>query len=253
MNKEIKIKNIRLSLKNKFSIGTWIQIPNSSLVEIIGNANFDWAAFDMEHGAIDVSQLPSLCRSLELGNTLPIARLPNDDIFLTQRVLDAGIGGLIIPNITKKTQIEKIVQYSKYPPKGRRGVGYSRSNLFGKNFMNFSKIPKNPLIIGMIESKEAISILDDLFSMHDVDAFFIGPYDLSASLGITGQFNNIIFKKTLKLIIEKSKKYKKPIGIHVIQDSKKEIQNRINQGFKFLAYSLDSFVMTKYLKRPDKL
>ncbi len=253
MDKNKKIKNIRLSLKKKYSIGTWIQIPNSTLTEIIGNSNFDWVAFDMEHGAIDISQLPSLCRSLELGDTLPIARLPNNDVFLAQRVLDAGIGGLIIPNITNKMQIEKIVKYSKYPPEGSRGVGYSRSNLFGKYFMDYNKIPKHPLVIGMIESKEAISNLDDLFSYNDVDEFFIGPYDLSASLGVTGQFNNIIFKKTIKLILAKSKKYNKPIGIHIIQDSKKEVKKRITEGFKFIAYSVDSFIMTKYLKRPEKL
>ena len=129
------IQKIRKKLLNKKpSIGSWIQIPHSSIAEIFGQAGYDWVAIDMEHGSISTHQLPDLFRALEIGNTLPLVRLGQAHPKDCKQALDAGAGGVIVPMIEKAEQLQKIRDACCWPPSGKRGVGFSRANLFGKYF-----------------------------------------------------------------------------------------------------------------------
>ena len=139
MNRRDNIKKIRnLLATNNFSIGSWLQIPHSSVAEILGNSGYDWVAVDLEHGSIGIEQLPDLFRALELGGTLPLARLAQGGSKDCQQVLDSGAGGVIVPMIENAEQMEGIRQACCWPPNGRRGVGFSRANLFGKYFEKYN-------------------------------------------------------------------------------------------------------------------
>ena len=135
MNRLKSIKKIRENLSNGgYSIGTWIQIPHPSIAEIMGQSGYDWVAIDMEHGTISANQLPDLFRALELGNTLPLVRLAQGHTKDCKRALDAGAGGIIVPMVERAEQLKTVRDACCWPPKGNRGVGFSRANLFGKNF-----------------------------------------------------------------------------------------------------------------------
>ena len=190
MNRHESILNIRKSLANdKPTLGSWMQIPHASVAEIMGQAGYDWVAVDLEHGAITVAQLPDLFRALELGDTLPLVRLAKGDAKECKQVLDAGAGGVIVPMVESAEQLEQVRAACCWPPAGTRGVGFSRANLFGKNFEAYSKEAQAPLLVAMIENFNAIDQLDKILRVAGLDAIFIGPYDLSASMGITGQFD----------------------------------------------------------------
>ena len=152
----------------------------------------------MEHGSISIHQLPDLFRALELGNTLPLVRLSEGSPKECKSALDAGAGGVIIPMIENENQLQDIIKFCKWPPIGERGVGFSRANLFGKNFNEYKKETYNTLIIAMIENQSAVKNIDKILSVKGLDAIFIGPYDLSASLKLTGQFDHPRFKKSKK-------------------------------------------------------
>lgn len=250
MNRVKFIKKIRKKLKNnkKTSIGSWIQIPHPSIAEIMGAAGFDWVAVDMEHGSISHHQLPDLFRSLELGNTLPFARVAKACPMLCKQALDAGAAGLILPMIENAKQLLSIKTLCSWPPKGLRGVGFSRANLFGKNFQNYRVEAQSPFIIAMIETIEAIKNIEEILSVEGLDAIMIGPYDLTASMNITGKFNNIKFKSAIRNILNKCKKAKVPAGIHIIEPLQKELNKRILEGYKFLAYSIDAVMLSKSCK-----
>ena len=112
MNKLNKINQIRETLRNgKYSIGSWIQIPHSSIAEILGQAGYDWVAVDLEHGSISPHELPDLFRALELGNTLPLARLAQGKLKDCKQALDAGAAGLIIPMIESAKQLKEIIDF----------------------------------------------------------------------------------------------------------------------------------------------
>ncbi len=244
MNRINSLKSIRNRLaSNQPSIGGWMQIPHIAIAEIFGNSRFDWVAIDMEHGSISSNQLPELFLALEKGNTLPLVRLIEGTNVECKKALEAGAGGVIIPMIKTADQLMTIINLCRWPPKGIRGVGFSRANLYGENFEEYKEESQNPLIIAMIEHVNAIENLEDILSVDGLDAILIGPYDLSASMRITGEFQNPIFISTMELILKKAKKKNISAGIHIIEPNRDELEFRINQGFNFLPYSIDSVML----------
>jgi len=245
MNRLQSIKNIRKKLNaNIPSIGSWIQIPNSSIAEIMGNSGYDWVAVDMEHGSVSTHLLPDLFRALELGGTLPLVRISEGSFQNIKEALDAGAGGIIVPMVESSNQLKDIRKVSQWPPSGKRGVGFSRANLFGKNFEKYKEEAQQPLLVAMIESAKAVRNLSSILSTKGLDAIFIGPYDLSASMGIMGEFQNKKFLKVINHILNLSNKYKISAGIHIVEPSKKNLSEKIKQGYKFIAYSLDSVMLS---------
>jgi 2-dehydro-3-deoxyglucarate aldolase len=253
MDKYKKLNYIREKLKKrKITIGSWIQIPDSNVAEIMGNSGYDWVAVDLEHGNIAPTKLPDLFRSLELGNTLPIARVAFPLIKDCKLALDAGAIGLIIPMIKNGKQLADLIENSLYPPNGKRGVGFCRANLYGRNFEDNMKLGLKPLIIPQIENTDAINNLDNILENKNIDAILIGPYDLSASLGCTGKFDDKKFKNALETIKNKCSEYNVPAGIHIVEPCIKKLKQGIKDGFKFIAYSIDS-VFIEYKSDISKL
>lgn len=246
MNRIEKIKSIRQSLKeNKPSIGSWMQISNSSVAEIMGQAKYDWVAIDLEHGAFSLHQLPDIFRALELGDTLPIARLSNGQPKECKQVLDGGAGGVIVPMIESAEQLIKVRNACYWPPAGTRGVGFSRANLFGKSFDSYINEAQAPLLIAMIEHIRAVDNLDEILQVRGLDAIFIGPYDLSASMGLTAKFDEIEFISTVEKICSLCKQHKIPYGIHVVMPERTELEQRIVEGYQFIAFSIDAVFLSK--------
>lgn len=241
-NKYNKIQNIRRLLRNNAPcVGTFIQLSDPNSLEIISDNNYSWIALDLEHGNINISNLSSLVRVVENSKSLPIVRLGSSSEYECKKVLESGAAGVIVPMVKNVIQLTKIYNYCAWPPKGHRGVGYSRANLYGKYFNDYQKyLSQKPLFIAMVENKECLDNLSELMQLDFVDAFFIGPYDLSASLNVTGNFKNKLFLKSIDNIKRLSKKYKKPIGIHLIEPNNKKLKKIIKEGFSFVAYSLDT-------------
>jgi 2-dehydro-3-deoxyglucarate aldolase len=240
------ITQIRAKLSNgNISIGSWIQIPHPSIAEIMGRAGYDWVAVDMEHGAISVHQLPDLFRSLELGNTLPLARVAQGAPKDCKQALDAGAGGIIVPMVESAAQLEKVRDTVQWPPSGKRGVAFSRANLFGKHFDHYVEEAQKPLLIAMIEHVGAIENLDNILQVKGLDAIMVGPYDLSASLKITGQFEHPMFKNTMTQILQICEQRTFPVGIHVVEPNPNELKQCLNEGFQFVAYSIDAVFFTR--------
>ena len=241
-NKISNLKLIRAKLKNnKSSIGTFMQINSPEIAEIIASENFEWIALDMEHGSINLNDLTNIFRSIDLYNKLPIVRVSSDSIIECRKVLDYGACGVIVPMVESGHQIRKIIKYCKFPPYGVRGVAFMRSNMYGKNFdLYFKKLSKLKLIIAMIENTEGLKNIDDILSTKYLDSIFIGPYDLSASLGCAGDFSNKKFTDAIKTIKFKCKEYNIPIGMHVVEPDKKNLTKTIKDGYNFIAFSMDT-------------
>ena len=251
MNRLIAIQKVRKNLHNGgCSVGSWMQIPHASVAEIMGQAGYDWIAVDMEHGAISVHQLPNLFRAIELGKTLPLARLAQGEIKDCKQVLDAGAGGVIIPMVESAGQLERIRDFVRWPPAGKRGVAFSRANLFGKNFDEYIEESQQPLLVAMIEHINAIENLDDILRVDGLDAILIGPYDLSASMGLTAKFEHSDFLDVMKKIKESANKVKVPCGIHIVTPSTDELQEKIKSGYRFIAYSIDAVFLNTNVKSP---
>jgi len=251
MNRLSEIKKIREKLADGgVSVGSWIQIPHPSTAEVMGQCGYDWVAVDMEHGAISHHQLPDLFRALELGNTLPLARLVEGGVKECKQALDAGAGGVVVPMVESADQLNKVRNACCWPPAGSRGVGFSRANMFGKFFEQYSREAQAPLLIAMIEHVRAVENLEAILAVKGLDAILIGPYDLSASMGITAQFNHHQFTATMETISCMAEEANIAAGVHVVQPSEKELKQRIAEGYRFLAYSIDSVFMLDSAQKP---
>jgi 2-dehydro-3-deoxyglucarate aldolase len=252
MNKLKSIHKLRDHLKNGgISMGSWMQIPNASVAEIMGHAGYDWVAVDMEHGTISIHQLPDLFRALELGDTLPLVRLAQGHPKDCKQALDAGAGGVIVPMVESAEQLISVRDACRWPPAGTRGVGFSRANLFGKKFDDYCQEAQAPLLVTMIESIRAVDELDSILQVDGQDAALIGPYDLSASMGITAQFDNPEFVSVVKRIRIEAEKYKIPCGVHIVSPSKEQLEQRIGEGYRFIAYSIDATFLNTFVTKPN--
>jgi len=250
MNKIKAIRSIRTKMgQGKCTIGSWIQIPHGSVAEIMGATGYDWVAVDMEHGSVSVAQLPDLFRALELGNTLPLVRVADGTAKECQQALDAGAGGIIVPNIKSADHLIAVRDACRWPPAGKRGVGFSRANLFGGNFSSYTQEAQAPLLVAMLEDIRALDELDSILAVEGLDAVLLGPYDLSASLHQTAKFDHPHYLRALKTILRKAQTFRIPLGIHVVEPSTTELKKRIRQGFRFLPFSMDSVLLRKGLEQ----
>jgi 2-dehydro-3-deoxyglucarate aldolase len=243
--KNILLKKFRNKLNKKHVLSGWMQICSAEIAEILSQKNFDSITLDLEHGSFDIHKLNDIFRAIESEKKISLVRLANhktDDLGL---IFDAGCSGIIIPNVSSPDEVKKIYDQCVWPPKGKRGVGFSRANQYGNFFENYKS--HKPILIAMIENIKSISNLDSILELDELDAILIGPYDLSSSLGKPGNFKNINFKLALKKIINKCKKFKKPVGIHVVEPSEKLLKKRIKEGYKFLPFGIDTVLLNKSL------
>jgi 2-dehydro-3-deoxyglucarate aldolase len=241
MNRMISVRRIRDNLAmGKVSLGSWMQIPHGSVAEIMGAAGYDWVAVDLEHGSISVAQLPDLFRALELGGTLPLARISEGTPQNCKEALDAGAAGVIVPNIQNAQQLVQVRDACRWPPAGARGVGFSRVNLFGKDFDTYKEAAQAPFLVAMIEHYRSISELQAILSVEGLDAILIGPYDLSASMGLTGRFDHPNFCATVESIRTIASAKAIPAGMHVVQPDPLQLEKRLAEGYRFIAYSMDA-------------
>jgi 2-dehydro-3-deoxyglucarate aldolase len=251
MQRANKIQQIRKKLsQGEATLGSWIQIPHTSVAEIMGKAGYDWVAVDLEHGSISTHQLPGLFMALELGDTLPLVRLAQGQLKDCKQALDAGAGGVIVPMVTSSKQIKNVQELTCWPPTGKRGVGFSRANLFGKYFTEYTEEAQAPLIVAQIEHVRAVDNLEDIVQVRGLDAIMIGPYDLSASMGICGDFENPIFQEIILNVKNICEKRGFAFGIHVVNPEIGKLQKHLNEGYSFIAYSTDAAFLNSVVMNP---
>ena len=233
-----KLKN------NLLTIGSWITIPHPSIIEIMATANFEWLCIDMEHTAIDLTQAQILISTIQANGIKALVRVSKNEEVIIKKVLDIGADGIIVPMINSADNAKMAIDFAKYPPIGKRGVGLYRASKYGTAFNEYKEfVEKELVIIAQIEHIEAVKNIEEIITIDGIDGTIIGPYDLSASMGYAGEFERDNVKEAIKRVELACKKYNKPYGFHVISSDPKELQRKIDEGCRFLAYSLDFFFL----------
>jgi 2-dehydro-3-deoxyglucarate aldolase len=230
------------------TIGSWINTASPVVAEIMAASGFDFLVVDAEHSAVDFEKSQQLFQAIRAGNPncIPMVRMPGNQYQDTKRYLDAGAMGVIAPLITTRQEAELLVRSVKYPPMGERGVGYGRSHGYGFDFDQYMARANNDTFVCVqIEHIRAVENLDDILSVEGINAAFIGPYDLSASMGITAQFDKKDYKKAVATILQKCGEHGIMAGIHVVQPDADEVHKRMEEGFSMIAYSLDITMIGK--------
>ncbi len=233
-----KLKN------NELTIGSWIMMGNPMSVEVMALAGFDWLVIDIEHTSIDLSTTENLIRTIQTHNMKALVRVSKNEEVIIKKVLDMGADGIIVPMVCSKEDAIQAVEYAKYPPIGKRGVGLYRASKYGTKFEEYKKWVNDELvIIAQIEHIDAVDNIDEILKVDGIDGTIIGPYDLSGSIGYPGEFERDDVKDAVQKILDKCKEYNIPSGFHVVDTNPDAIKQKINQGCKFLAYGIDYFFM----------
>lgn len=222
-------------------IGTWITIPHPSVAEILVRAGFDWLCVDLEHSAVGLESCAELVRVADLAGAMAFVRVGTHDPNLLKRVMDAGTHGVIVSTVNTPEQAEAVVSAVKYPPLGRRGVGLSRAQGYNDEFEDhYTWVNEQSIVIVQIEHIEAVRHLEGILRTPGVDGFFIGPYDLSASMGIPGDFRHPEFVTALAEIARVREAVPRVVaGCHVVETCPQEARQRLTEGWQFLAYGID--------------
>lgn len=237
--------SLKSSLRaGRLTIGSWITLAHPAIAEILARAGFDWLVVDLEHSVITIREVEELIRVIELCGVTPLVRLSNNDPTLIKRVMDAGAHGVIVPQVNSRAEAEAAVAAVYYPPKGRRGVGLARAQGYGARFEDYHRwLAKHAIVIVQLEHRDAVEQAEDILSVKGIDGYLIGPYDLSASLGVAGQFSHPAVVEARRRIARAARALGVAGGVHVIQPDVAETARRIKDGFTFIAYSLDILLL----------
>ncbi len=225
-------------------IGSWITLNDPAIAEIMADAGFDWLCVDMEHSVIDFFEAKQIIIAIQSKGLKAFVRIGKNNSLLMKRILDAGADGIIVPSVNSFKEAKKAVAAFKYPPTGKRGVGLSRAQGYGFTFEHYKdNLCKELTLILQIEHINAIKELPNIVALEGVDGTFIGPYDLSGSIGKAGEWDDPKVKEALlryEKIATSSNKY---VGYHVIEPDHSLIQEKINKGYNFIAFSLDTLFL----------
>ncbi|MFX0137643.1 MAG: HpcH/HpaI aldolase/citrate lyase family protein [Candidatus Hodarchaeota archaeon] len=226
------------------SIGSWITLNNPSIAEIMADAGFDWLCVDMEHSVTDYYEAQMLISLIQAKGLKAYVRVGENNTRIIKRVLDAGADGIIVPSVNSSEEAAKAVKSAKYPPVGERGVGLARAQGYGFDFENYKNSKVSGIkVIAQIEHVNAINSLKEIIETDGIDGTFIGPYDLSGSMGKPGRFEDPDVKDVLDEYETIAKKYDKLIGVHVVEPSWEKAIEKIKKGYDFIGFSLDSIFL----------
>jgi len=230
--------------KNELTIGSWIMMNTPVSVEVMALARFEWLVIDIEHTSIDLESTQSLITTIQANNIKALVRVSKNEEVVIKRVLDMGADGIIVPMVCTKEDARQSVNFAKYPPLGKRGVGLYRAQKYGSSFEEYKKwVEEELVIIAQIEHIDAVENIEEILKVEGIDGTIIGPYDLSASMGYPGEFERDDVKNAIQLVVNICKKFNKPSGFHVVDTNPSVIKSKIELGCTFLAYGIDYFFL----------
>ena len=222
--------------------GLWCTIPDTSVVEAMAGAGFDWMTLDTEHAPTEVSTVLPMLQAAAPYATQCIVRVVENDTALIKRHLDQGAQTILLPYIQSRAEAEAAVAAMRYAPEGIRGVaGGTRAARYGRIKGYTATANSEMCLILQIETAEAASKLEEIASVDGVDAVFIGPADLAASMGYPGQLDHPKVKSAILDILARAKAMGRPCGILTLD--KDFARECVTAGAGFVCIGIDMSIL----------
>ncbi len=226
-------------------LGPFSKSTDPAFVEVMGHAGFDFVVLDLEHGPNNVLSLQNLIRAAEVSGLLPIVRVTEDVPSLIGQVLDVGAGGIQVPNVQSREDVQRIVEAARFAPQGMRGVcRFVRAARYSSADRTAYFAESNTtLLILQLEGREAVENIEEILSVPGVDIVFIGPYDLSQSLGVTGEVQNPKVREAMRKIVARCIQRNVLVGTFV--ETPEDARTWRDAGVRYLCYSVDVGLFTE--------
>ena len=223
--------------------GCFIRYPEPAFAEFVAMQGWDFLIFDAEHGALQPRDVEDLCRAVELRDVTPLARVTTNQPHIILRFLDTGIHGVHVPWVNTAAAVEKAVQAVKYQPRGQRGLAGSRASDWGmyESIGEYTqRANRETMVVVHIETMEAVNAIEDYVAIHGVDVLFIGPTDLSHSLGHPGEPSHPEVVATMDRVADVVVGSDKALGIFAGTPAAAE--HWMDKGARYLATGVDGFI-----------
>jgi 4-hydroxy-2-oxoheptanedioate aldolase len=254
----MKANFVRSRLKEgKPSVGSWVTLPDPFSAEMFARIGFDWLLIDLEHNPISIESAALVTSAIHQADTVPLVRIPLNSGEHIKRVLDMGAWGILVPMVNSREEAELAVRESRYYPLGSRSVGGRRhaQGFQMETAEYFSRANDEILVVVQIEHIDAINCIDDILSVPGIDACYMGPIDLMASMGMAPDIRNMGDPRVIEaiqLVKETALKYGVAPGVHA-NDADTALK-RIEEGYRFITIGSDmNFMLTKARAEVTKL
>ena len=242
----VKEQILKRLLKEKFSrgerlIGAILTLPSTEVAEILCQSGFDWLFLDIEHGVMDIRQAQLILQAVAPA-TPCLVRVPTNDEVWIKKSLDIGAAGIIIPQIKTADDAQRAVGFCKYPPEGERSVGIARAHHYGDKFQAYiDSANSETAVVIQIEHIDAVENIDEIAAVSGIDCLFVGPYDLSASMGKTGFIDDRDVQQAIARVKHCADKAGIPLGIF---GGTAAAVNRYKQsGYCLMAACIDTMLL----------
>lgn len=228
-------------------IGTILTLPSTEIAEVLSLSGFNWLFVDLEHSAMSIRDAQQILQTATPA--LPCAiRVPSHDEVWIKKVLDLGPSGIIIPQVKSAEEVQRVIRHCKYSPGGTRSVGIGRAHGFGYQFAEYIATANDETaVIIQIEHIDAVNDIDKILQITGIDCLFVGPYDLSASMGKIGQVDDPEVQEAISLVRKRAQQAHIPLGI--FGATVDAVMPSIQGGFTLIAIGLDTVLMGEAAKK----
>ncbi len=221
-----------------------VNFASPTVVEMGAIAGFDFYNIDTEHGPMDIGVIDEMVRAADSVGVPPIVRPPNNEPDTILRILDVGAAGIMAPGIASREDARALVDAVKYPPIGHRGLGIVRANRWGEEppAESTARANEETVIIPLIEDIAAVDAIDEILEVEELDVIWLGPADLSQSMGLTGQYGHPDLQAAITRVVEAARHAGRGAGVAV--GSVDKIESLRSIGFTCLAVQAKTLLIS---------
>jgi 2-keto-3-deoxy-L-rhamnonate aldolase RhmA len=231
------LKN-RLRSSRDPCFGTWISSSSLVCLDALKGLGFEWFMIDTEHAPVNPETLSAMVSLLGDGGPAPLVRVGNADQYLVKQALDAGSQGVLVPLVNTEAQARAAVAFAKYPPDGVRGAAAAAASRYGTELSSYLRSANEETLVGaQIETKEALDNLEAIAGVNGIDILFVGPQDLTLSLGLLDDRKNPKVRQAMRAVVEACERHGKVPGTMVIDPEERRVA--VELGFRFISLASD--------------
>jgi 2-dehydro-3-deoxyglucarate aldolase len=232
--------DLKRKLKSgQICLGAWLNLTDPVAPEVMSHLGFDWLMVDTEHSPITLDTLQMMILMAQRGGTPVIVRVPWNDMVMIKQALDVGAEGILVPMVRSAAEAQRAVEYAKYPPQGVRGWAPRAASDFHRRMKEYTDEANDRTVVWVqIEHVDAVNDLDNILKIRGLDGVFVGPADLSFSMGIPMQWEHPDLLAAVQLVARKAREAGVPVG-GAVDDTVEETMRWIGWGFQFVTLGLD--------------
>ena len=224
-------------------LGCFLTLRSTDVAEILSRVGFDYLWVETEHAPTDFSHVQTLIQAI--GGRCPcLVRIPENKEIWVRKALDTGCDGIVVPQVANAEEAKEAVEWSLYAPAGKRRVGVARAQGYGMAFQEYVENANDRLaIVIQAENAEAVRNIEAIAAVQGIGAVFVGPFDLSGSLGVLGQISHPRVQDAIEEVRRCCRKASVPLGIFAADAQ--SAKGYIEKGFRLIALGMDTFYLWK--------